>query len=176
MDTYKLMINHDREFKFHELSSALDYMSKYVQRDSYYDNCGKNHYELIHEHNDDQELIFEFPKKNEFKVADLQPLLRDLFSSENSQLEDYLHDITHNLHKLEELEQSHFTVVEGNNSNLDIIRYADLTEYSIMYCQTCKKLQHITVEGCEGVLLFVCDECDQIISEVYRVEEQINIV
>ena len=150
-------------------------MSCCVEEEKSKSNLGKNYYELIHQHQGHRETIFEYPNQEIFTVSDLQPLLRNFFSSSDSPLEDYLHDFTNNLHILEELQKKHFTIIEGNDNVLDLIKHADLSEYSMMYCHTCKKLQHVTVQGCEGVLLFLCDECDQIVTEVYKVEEQLEI-
>ncbi|MCE7741209.1 MAG: hypothetical protein GOP50_02010 [Candidatus Heimdallarchaeota archaeon] len=177
MNIYKLMINREKALAFHNLSSALDHMSCCVEEDSSKHCEGKNHYELVHDNNDNTEILLEFPKEEEenHTISDLQPLLKKFFSSGDGSLEEYLHDFTNNIHILYVLQKQKFTIVEGNNNILDLIKHADLTEYSIMYCQTCKKLQHVTVEGTEGVLLFTCDECNQIVSEVYQVEEIITV-
>jgi hypothetical protein len=170
------MINREKELSFRNLISALDHMSCCVEEECNCNHSGKNHYEVIHVHNDSSEVIFEFPKedKDQYKIADLQPMLKKFFSSADTPSEDYLHDFTNSMHMVEDLQNKHFTIVEGNDNVLDLIKHADLSEYSLMYCQNCKSLQHTTVQGTDGVLLFICDECDQIITEVYRVEEQYN--
>ena len=97
--------------------------------------------------------------------------LKHILDLPNNDKNGFLHDIAHKLAEYEELERNNFTIIPGNNNALDLIKSVDLTEYCIMYCSTCKKLQHITTEGCSGVLLFICDECNQIVIEIFPRDE-----
>ena len=98
--------------------------------------------------------------------------LKYLSELPNNDKDGYLHDIAHKLMEYEELELHKFTIILGNNNALELIKQADLTEFCIIYCPTCLKLQHVTTEGCEGVLLLICDECNQIVTEVFRRTEK----
>ena len=97
--------------------------------------------------------------------------LKQLFELSNNNRNGYLHEIAHKLKEHEELERNKFTILPGNNNALDLVRNVDLTEYCIVYCPTCRKLQHVTTEGCKGVLLLICDECNQIVTELFPMKE-----
>ena len=102
--------------------------------------------------------------------------LKQLCELPNNDKYGYLHEIAHKLKEHEELEENKFTIIPGNDFALDLIKSVDLTEYCIVYCPTCKKLQHVTTEGCKGVLLMICDSCNQIVMELFpRIETQKEI-
>ncbi len=99
--------------------------------------------------------------------------LKSIYERQDRNQDICLHEIAHKLKVYEELEINNYTIIQGNNNFLDLIKNVDLTEFCIMYCPFCHKLQHITTEGCAGVLLLICDECNQIVIEIFPKEEKL---
>ena len=100
-------------------------------------------------------------------VEKLHPLLQHMVETPQDK-DGCIHEINHNLRVLDELEIKKFTTIKGNNNFLDLVKYADLTEYSIMYCPECKRLTHVIIEGCEGALFFKCEDCEEVIIEAFK--------
>ena len=101
-------------------------------------------------------------------LVEINSVLKQLTNLPENKRDVCLHEISNLLVHIEELTENHYTIIPGNNNFLDLIRYLDLTEFSQAYCPTCKKLQQITAEGCDEIVLFTCDSCNEIVAELYR--------
>jgi hypothetical protein len=175
MNIYRIKINNEKSLAFHHLKSAIDCISCFVEEDRESDNLGENHYELSYSKGENEKLLLKLPQEDlEEEDNGFHPLLQEVLNITTADENGFVHEINHRLKKLEELEENKYTIIPGNDNFLDLIELADLTEYCKMYCPTCKKIQSITVEGCRDELLFICDECDQIVTEAYRHECVIN--
>ena len=171
MNIYRIKINDEKSLSFHHLKSAIDCMSCFIEEDNKSNKTSDNHYELCHGKGDNEKLLLKLPETDlEEEESSFHPLLQEVLDMTTSDENGNIHEINHRLKKLDELEKNKYTIIPGNDNFLDLIELADLTEYCKFYCPTCKKIQSVTVEGCRDELLFICDECGQIVTEAYRHE------
>ena len=99
----------------------------------------------------------------------MHSILKQLSELPGRKLDLCLHELACLLREIEELTEKKHTIIPGNNNCLDLIRHVDLTEYCMMYCPHCRKIHHVTAEGCEGLVLFSCDNCNGIIIELFKI-------
>ena len=100
---------------------------------------------------------------------EINSILKQLSDLSEHKLDICIHEIACLLKELEELNKRKYTSIRGYNNFLDLIKNVDVTEYSLMYCPHCRKITHITAEGCEGLILFSCDACNEIVDEMFRI-------
>jgi len=84
--------------------------------------------------------------------------------------DEILFELDKKLRMMDRLNKSNYTEDRANNNILDLIKYADLTEFCVLQCPVCNKLQQATAEGCEGLILFICNECDSIMCDIHKKE------
>jgi len=169
MKNYKIKINGEITQSFNFFTAALNYMTNCIEEDMQKLGENNNEYELIQQLNNHVDTIVKFPTKSNDSTNNMvHPFLQRIIEKGIYDREGYLHEINHNLHLLDELEKKKYTIIAGNNNVLDLIKYMDVTEYSLAYCPECKDVQQCIIEGCEGLISFKCDNCDEIIFEVFR--------
>ena len=101
---------------------------------------------------------------------EVNSILKTLSQIPENKLDICLHELAHLLIRTEELFENHYTTIPGNDNFLDLVEHLDVAEYSLAYCPSCKKIKHITAEGCKGLVLFSCDTCGEIVLELFRTE------
>lgn len=168
MNIYRLKQNEITLRDFSYLDEALNYMHiKFAENK---EKCGNQdiQFRLIHETNDHSEILLELPQIEKQKLRNFHPMIQNLYEIFYDHHDYILLELDRRLKTLDKLEESSYTQDIANNNILDLIKLADLTEFSVLYCPDCKKLQQATAEGCQGIILFICNECDNIITELHR--------
>jgi hypothetical protein len=164
LNIYKLKQNEETLKNFSYLEEALDYMHiKFAENKS-----ADVHFRLIHETDNHAEVLLELPQIRNNQLKDFHPLIQNLYNILYEHQDELLLELDKRLKILDKLEISAYTEDIANNNYLDLIKLADLTEFSVMYCPECKELQQTRAEGCYGVILLICNECDNIITELHR--------
>lgn len=170
MDIFQVMKNDIDMRSFNSILSAMEYMVWLIQVEI--TNVGvnnNNQYELVYQHDNHSDHLARFPNKIEkIKKTNIHPFLQNVLEKGIFDDEGYIHEITHNLLVLDELKNKKYTIIGGNNSFLDLIKYIDITEYSLAYCPKCKSVHHCTIEGCDGLISFTCDNCNEVIFDAFR--------
>jgi hypothetical protein len=170
MNIYKLKMNDKTLKTFNFLNEALDYT--HVKFEKNKEKCFEQdiHLSLIHETEDHSEILLELPPKEKKKFKDLHPLIQNLFKILYDHQDELLLELDNRLKILDSLDFHHYTEDIANNNVLDLVKLADLTEFSVVYCPECKKLQQATAEGCNGLIFVICNECDSIITTLHKKE------
>lgn len=168
-DIFQVMKNGKSMRSFNYLISALEFMTWFIQEEIKHDGANNNQYELAYQQDKHIDHLARFPIETEkFKNKNIHPFLQNVLEKGIFDDEGYIHEITHNLLVLDELIKKKYTIIRGNDNFLDLIKYVDITEYSLAYCPKCKSVQHCTIEGCDGLISFKCDTCNEVIFDAFR--------
>ncbi|MCG3258035.1 MAG: hypothetical protein KAU62_18145 [Candidatus Heimdallarchaeota archaeon] len=168
-DIFQIMRNGKSIRSFDSIISAVDFMVWFIQEEVKHDGVNGNQYELSHQQDNHIDHLIRFPTEIEnVKKKDIHPFLQNVLEKGIFDNEGYIHEITHNLLVLDELRNKKYTIIGGNDSFLDLIKYVDITEYSLAYCPKCKSVQHCKIEGCDGLISFTCDNCNEVIFDAFR--------
>ncbi len=168
-DIFQVMKNGKSMRSFNYIISAMDFMTWFIQEEIKKDGVNSNQYELSYQQDNHIDHLARFPAEiDNIKKKDIHPFLQNVLEKGIIDDEGYIHEITHNLLVLDELKNKKYTIIMGNDSFLDLIKYVDITEYSLAYCSKCKSVQHCTIEGCDGLIAFTCDNCNEVIFDAFR--------
>ncbi len=169
MSKFQFMINGERSQSFNFLLSALEYMASYIKTELDEHEENHNQYELIYENDNQTNSLVRFlEKKDSVKIKDFHPFLQRIMERGIFDKEGYLHEINHSLLILDQLENKKYTSIKGNDNFLDLIKFVDITEFNLVYCQNCRTVQQCTIEGCDDAIFVTCDNCNQVIFEAFR--------
>ena len=168
-DIFQVMKNGKSMRSFNYIISAIDFMTWFIQEEIKHDGVNGNQYELSYKQDNHIDNLVRFPNEiKNIKKENIHPFLQNVLEKGIFDDEGYIHEITHNLLVLDELKNKKYTTIRGNNSFLDLIKYVDIPEYSLAYCTKCKSVQHCTIEGCDGLISFTCDNCNEVIFDAFR--------
>ena len=169
MESFQVTKNGKDNRLFNSFTSAIEYMIFCIKQEEITESLTDNHYELLYQQDKHIDHLAIFPNETgSIKKQNIHPYLQRIIQKGISDKNGYLHEINHNLLVLDELESKKYTIIKGNDSFLDLIKYIDITEYSLAYCPKCKRVQHCTIEGCEGLISFTCDNCNEAIFDAFR--------
>lgn len=170
MSIYKLKQNEKTLKSFNFLDEALDYMHLNFEKNKSQCLDDEIHFSLVHETENDSEILLKLPQIDTSSLKDFHPLIQYLFRILYNHQDELLLELDSKLKCLDRLNDLSYTKIPGNNNFLDLIKLADLTDFCVLHCPTCKKLQYATAEGCSELIFFVCNECDSIIIDLHRKE------
>ncbi len=151
------------------LTNALENMIYFIQEEISENGENSNNYELLCKHGDHCDCLVRFPDEqmNE-QNRDFHPVLQNIIEKGIFSDDGYLHEINNNLLLFDELEKNKYTTKRGNDHFLDLIKYLDVSEFSSVYCPNCRSIQHFTVEGCDQLISFTCDNCKEVLLDAFR--------
>ena len=171
-EIFQVKINEKSKQSFNSFFSAIEYMIRFIQEELMNNGMKNSKLELLYQQGSHIEHLVSFPKETgETKKYNVHPYLQSIMEKCIFDEEGYIHEINHNLLVLDELINKKYTVIRGNDNFLDLIKYIDITEYSLAYCPNCKSVQHCTIEGCDGLISFTCDNCKGVTFDAFRNKE-----
>lgn len=168
MNVYKLKLNEKTLKCFDFLEEALDYMHvKFKEKKS---QCFEEdiYFKLVHETDEHSEILLQLPQFEKNVLHGLHPFIQNLYGILYDSQDVLLLELDKQLKTLDKLNKNSYTEDIANNNILDLVKFADLTEFCVLHCPVCKKLQQATAEGCSGLIFFICNECDSIITDLHR--------
>ena len=150
------------------LSNALENMISSIQEEIVEgcENC--SNYELLCRKGKLSDCLVRFPEnQTDRQSRTFHPFLQNIIE-EGIFNNGYLHEINHILLLFDELEMNKFTITKGNDHFLDLVKYLDVSEFSLAFCPNCDDIQHFTVEGCDQLITITCDNCHEVLLDAFK--------
>ena len=169
MIEFQITKNGEIDKTSNSLPNALENMISSIQEEIVEgcENC--SYYELLCKHGKHCDCLARFPDEQQDKQRrSFHPFLQNIIENGIFDNNGYLHEINHILLLFDELERNKYTVIKGNDHFLDSIKYIDISEFNLVFCPNCNSIQPFTVEGCDELITFTCDKCQEVILDAFK--------